>query len=115
MTTDSLGRPTMTHQQEHARDNQYGPLVNMELLVEFIQPTIDRIGIAAFARLAGIHDRQVHALLRGEYRTRLYIADRILTRGLGRPDLVGLVCPDVVESRVGSSIVAPGTDTLEVA
>ncbi len=103
MTVDRLGRPTMTHQQEHARDNQYGPLVDMELLVEFIQPTIDRIGIAAFARQAGIHDRQVHALLRGEYRMRLYVADRLLTRGLGRPDLVGLVCPDVVESGSGAA------------
>ncbi len=103
MTVDRLGRPTMTHQQEHARDNQYGPLVNMELLVEFIQPTVDRIGISELAARAGIHNRQLHALLRGEYRTRLYLADRILTKGLGRPDLVGLVCPHVVESVSGAA------------
>ena len=72
-----------------------GEVVNLPMLLGFIQPEIDKVGIAAFARQAGVDPRQIHAITRHEYLCRARLADRLLTLGMGRPDLVALVCVDV--------------------
>ena len=79
-------------------DRRYGPRVNRPMLIAFIQPEIDRIGNRAFAARLGMDEdllRHIRKGTPGHDHPRLYLADRLLTNGMGRPDLVRLVCPDM--------------------
>ncbi len=91
-----------TELQRHASDRQWGPLVDRDMLAAIVTAEMDRIGKLEFCRRAGIDLARLNRLLHSEH-PRLYVADRLLTRGMGRPDLVGLVCPDFVESSAGAA------------
>jgi hypothetical protein len=81
--------------QERVDTGRHGQIVNADLLIQFVQTEIDRVGIESFTLCAGVSQRQWYAIKRHEYRCRSHMADRLLTTGMGRPDLVALVCPDV--------------------
>lgn len=79
-------------------DRRYGPRVNRPMLIALIQPEIDRIGNRAFARRISMDEDLLRHIIKGTHghdHPRLDLADRLLTTGMGRPDLVRLVCPDV--------------------
>ena len=71
------------------------PRVNQDMLITFIQPYVDYFGPVGFARRARVGERSLYRVMNHECRCGLYLADRLLTNGMGRPDLVRLVCPDV--------------------
>jgi hypothetical protein len=56
-------------------------------------PEIEKIGKGKFAERCHIGPRGLTRVLNGEGRTTHHTADRLLTLGLGRPDLLDLVCP----------------------
>jgi hypothetical protein len=87
---------------DHNNYRRYGPFIDHDLLMEFITPEIDKVGRGEFSKRCGLGERALFRILRGESRTTLRTADKLLTLGLGRPDLVGLVCPDV-ESPPGAA------------
>lgn len=89
-----------------AHTRRYGPLVNRQLLIELITPELEKVGTMQFARQAGVDFNVIRRMLKGQPghdRPRLWLADKLLTKGCGRPDLVGLVCLDVVESAAGAA------------
>lgn len=92
----------MTRPANLERGNQasqlarFGPLVDRDLLLHYILPATQKEGISAFARRAGVHEDSVRHFVNGtngRQRVRLDFADKLLTTGLGRPDLVDVVCP----------------------
>jgi hypothetical protein len=80
---------------DHNNYRRYGPFIDHDLLIEFITPEIQKVGRDEFAARCSIGPRALFRILRGESRTTLRTADKLLTLGMGRPDLVGLVCPYV--------------------
>jgi hypothetical protein len=74
---------------------RYGPLVDRDLLLEFVMPEIEKIGKGKFAERCHIGPRALTRVLNGEGRTTHHTADRLLTLGLGRPDLLDEVCPSL--------------------
>ena len=81
--------------QERIDTGRHGEVVDVDLLLEIIQPELDRLGKGAFCRQCGITPRQLLAITKHEYVLRAHMAERILIGGMGRPDLFNLVCPDV--------------------
>jgi hypothetical protein len=80
---------------ENMTAGRHGERIDLDLLLRLIQPEIDRVGLEEFCLCAHISPRQLYAIRTHEYLCRFNMADRLLTNGMGRPDLVALVCPDV--------------------
>jgi hypothetical protein len=91
--------PAGQHAHNTYLDRRYGPRVNRLLLIAFLQPELDQIGNRAFALRVGMDEDLLRHIIKGDKghdHPRLDLADRLLTTGMGRPDLVRLVCPDVM-------------------
>jgi hypothetical protein len=74
--------------------NGWGAYADRDLLLALVMPEIEKVGKGVFAERAGLDPTALRAFLSGRYRTTHHTADKLLTLGLGRPDLVGLVCPE---------------------
>ncbi len=84
--------------ERHAFDRRWGPLVDRDMLAEIVTAEMDRIGKLEFCRRAGIDLARLNRIIRSE-NPRLDVADRLLTLGMGRPDLLRLVYPVSTEER----------------
>lgn len=85
------GRPGPRRESEAIA--RYGPPVDAQTLFELLTPELEKVGRKKFCSRVGISLRQLARYENGHEQPRLKLADKLLTRGLGRPDLLDDVCP----------------------